>query len=84
MKTSTALTVLTIATTSLTALAAGLAALPVDSASLPMPPNWRPYLVGVGFIAASIRIVVLPTIEATVKYLEKTKPDADYNPPEKP
>ncbi len=82
MKTSTILKVLTIAATSLTALAAGLAALPVDSTSLPMPPSWRPYLVGVGFIAASIRIVVLPTIESVVKYLERTKPDEDYNPPE--
>jgi hypothetical protein len=49
MNTAKFLKVLTIVTTSLAALAAGLGTLPIDSASLPMPPSWRPYLMGVAF-----------------------------------
>jgi hypothetical protein len=34
---------------------AGLGTLPVASESLPMPPEWRPYLLSVGFFAMASR-----------------------------
>lgn len=36
-------------------LLAGLGTLPVDSAELPFPPEWRPYVVSVGFFALTAR-----------------------------
>jgi hypothetical protein len=36
-------------------LLAGLGTLPVDSASLPFPAEWRPYIVSVGFFALTAR-----------------------------
>jgi len=42
-------------TTGLGTLLAGLGTLPVDSASLPMPPEWRPYIASVGFFALTAR-----------------------------
>lgn len=41
--------------TGLGALLAGLGTLPVDSAQLPLPPEWRPYLISVGFFALTAR-----------------------------
>jgi hypothetical protein len=36
-------------------LLAALGTLPVDSAALPLPPEWRPYLISVGFFALTAR-----------------------------
>jgi hypothetical protein len=36
-------------------LLAGLGTLPVDSASLPFPSEWRPYVISVGFFALTAR-----------------------------
>lgn len=74
MKTLQALRLLTVASSSLTALAAGLAMLPVASSELPLPPEWRPYLAGVGFIAIAIRIVVVPTLDAAIKSAKDAAP----------
>lgn len=41
--------------TGLGGLLAALGTLPVDSADLPMPPEWRPYLISVGFFAVTFR-----------------------------
>lgn len=41
--------------TGLGGLLAALGTLPVDSANLPMPPEWRPYIISVGFFAMSIK-----------------------------
>ena len=41
--------------TGLGGLLAALGTLPVDSASLPMPENWRPYVISVGFFAVTAR-----------------------------
>lgn len=70
MNTAKILKILTIASTALAAFAAGLGTLPIDSADLPLPPEWRPYLMGVAFIAASIRVAVLPVLESIIKSLE--------------
>lgn len=51
----------------LAALAGGLGTLPIDSANLPMPPEWRPYLQGTALLALSIRVVVIPTLDALTK-----------------
>jgi len=69
MKTSKVLRFLTILSSSLAALLGGLATLPIPSADLPMPDNWRPYLVSVAFIAASVRMVVIPAIDSAIKSL---------------
>ena len=63
--------VLTIGSVALTSLAGGLALLPIDSAHLPMPPEWRPYLAGTAVIALSIRTVVIPTLDAIISHLNK-------------
>ena len=73
MKTIQILRIFTIVSSSLTALAAGLALLPVASAELPMPPEWRPYLAGIGMIAVAIRAVVVPTLDAVIKSVNDTK-----------
>ena len=36
-------------------LLAALGTLPVDSASLPFPAEWRPYIISVGFFALAAR-----------------------------
>jgi hypothetical protein len=54
---------LTIVSSSLAALMGGLATLPIASSDLPMPPEWRPYLVSVAFIAAGVRIVIIPVLD---------------------
>lgn len=36
-----------------------------------MPPEWRPYLAGVAFIAAAIRTVVVPTLDSIINALQK-------------
>ena len=33
---------------------AGLGTLPVDSADLPLPPEWRPYIISIGFFAVTL------------------------------
>jgi hypothetical protein len=63
MKTSKAIKILTIVSSSLAALLGGLATLPIPSSDLPMPESWRPYLVSVAFIAAGVRIVVIPVLD---------------------
>jgi hypothetical protein len=73
MNTAKILKLLTIASTALAAFAAGLGTLPIDSASLPLPPEWRPYLMGTAFIAASVRVVVLPVLDAITKSLQESK-----------
>lgn len=70
-KTPKVLKVLTIISSSLAAMMAGLATLPVSSDLLPMPAEWRPYLVSVAFIAAAVRIVILPAIDAAIKNLSE-------------
>ncbi len=74
MKTLQVIRLLTIASSSLTALAAGLAMLPIASSELPLPPELRPYLAGVGFIAIAIRIVVVPTLDSLIKSAKDTTP----------
>lgn len=71
MKTSKTLKLLTTVSTALALFAAGLGTLPIDSVDLPLPPEWRPYLMGVAFIAASIRIVVLPVLDSIIKNLQE-------------
>lgn len=44
--------------TGLCALLAALGTLPTDSANLPMPENWRPYIISVGFGAAFLTRIV--------------------------
>lgn len=63
------LKVLTIVSSSLAALMGGLATLPVGSEHLPMPPEWRPYLVSVAFIAAGFRVAILPALDSIIKHL---------------
>lgn len=70
-KTPKVLKVLTIISSSLAAMMGGLATLPVSSDMLPMPESWRPYLVSIAFLAASVRIVVLPAIDAAIKKLSE-------------
>jgi len=41
--------------TGLGGLLAALGTLPVDSASLPFPAEWRPYIISVGFFALAAR-----------------------------
>lgn len=41
--------------TGLGAILAGLGTLPIDSAQLPLPPEWRPYLISIGFFAITAR-----------------------------
>jgi hypothetical protein len=62
---------LTIISSSLAALMGGLATLPVDSDHLPMPPEWRPYLVSVAFIAAGVRVAVIPALDSIIKHLSE-------------
>ena len=62
---------LTIISSSLAALMGGLATLPVDSEHLPMPAEWRPYLVSVAFIAAGVRLAILPALDAAIKHLQE-------------
>lgn len=69
LTTTKVIRILTIASSALVVFAGGLAMLPIDSANLPMPPEWRPYLAGSAFIAAAVRIVVLPTLDAVIKGL---------------
>jgi hypothetical protein len=71
MKTSKTLKLLTTVSTALALFVAGLGTLPIDSVDLPLPPEWRPYLMGVAFIAASIRIVVLPVLDSIIKNLQE-------------
>jgi hypothetical protein len=58
---------LTNTSTALAALAGGLGTLPIDSANLPLPPDWRPYLQGVALIAIAIRVAIIPTLDAIAK-----------------
>lgn len=64
--------VLAIGSAALTALAGGFAMLPIDSANLPMPPEWRPYLAGSALVALGIRALVVPTLDAVIKKLNET------------
>jgi len=64
--------ILTIASAALAALAGGLGTLPIDSASLPMPPEWRPYLMGVAFLSLSIRAVVVPTLDSIIAKIRQS------------
>lgn len=41
--------------TGIGAVLAALGSLPIDSASLPFPAEWRPYIVSVGFFAMAAR-----------------------------
>ena len=63
MTTPKAIKILTIVSSSLAALLGGLATLPIPSENLPMPESWRPYLVSVAFIAAAVRLVVIPVLD---------------------
>jgi len=70
----TTVRIVTNVSTSLAALAGGLGTLPIASEHLPMPPHWRPYVQGVALLALSIRVVVIPTLDAIVKgFTEPTK-----------
>ena len=71
MKTTQLVKILTIASSSLAALMGGLATLPVPSDNLPIPPQWRPYLVSVAFIAGAIRIVIIPFLDSIIKGLKE-------------
>jgi len=62
---------LTSASAALVVFAGGLAMLPIDSADLPMPAEWRPYLAGAAFIAAAISRAVVPTLDAIIQTLQK-------------
>lgn len=70
MKTQTIIRFITNASTSLAALAGGLGTLPIDSAHLPMPPEWRPYLQGTALLAIAIRVVVIPTLDSLAKSMK--------------
>ncbi len=63
MNTPKAIKILTIVSSSLALVMGGLAQLPIDSASLPMPPEWRPYLTGIAFLAAAVRVLVIPVLD---------------------
>jgi hypothetical protein len=63
MNTPKVVKILTIASSSLALLMGGLAQLPIDSASLPMPAEWRPYLTGTALLAAAVRIVIIPVLD---------------------
>jgi len=54
------------ASAALALLAGGLGTLPIDSAHLPMPPEWRPYLQSTAFFAVAIRVIVIPTLDSLV------------------
>lgn len=75
--------VLTIGSAALTALAGGFAMLPIDSANLPMPPEWRPYLAGSALVALGIRALVVPTLDAIIKAMNET-PSPGTPPTHKP
>lgn len=62
--------IITIGSAALAALAGGLGTLPIDSANLPMPPEWRPYLQGTALIALAIRTVIVPTLDAITNKLQ--------------
>ena len=74
MKTTKVIRFLTITSSSLAALLGGLATLPIPSSDLPIPPSWRPYLVSTAFLAAAVRIVVIPFIDNLIKSLSEPPP----------
>ena len=63
--------VLTNVSAALAAFAGGLGTLPIDSKDLPLPPEWRPYLMGVAFLAVAVRMAVIPAIDALAKDLDQ-------------
>lgn len=71
VKTPRAIKILTIVSSSLAALMGGLATLPIPSSELPMPESWRPYLVSVAFIAAAVRVVVIPVLDNLITKLKE-------------
>lgn len=55
------------ASAALALLAGGLGTLPIDSAHLPMPPEWRPYVQGTALLALSIRTCIIPMLDYFAK-----------------
>jgi hypothetical protein len=68
--------------TGLGGLLAGLGTLPVDSEHLPFPPEWRPYVISVGFFAMTAR----HWLQFVADLIDNGKADNsfDYNPKDKP
>lgn len=56
-------------------LLAGLGTLPVDSASLPFPPEWRPYIISVGFFALTAR----QWLQFIADLIDNGQADGSYN-----
>lgn len=71
MNTTKIIKLLTIITSALATLLAGLATLSVPSDQLPMPAEWRPYLVPIAFIVNAARIAFVPMLESIIKTLKE-------------
>jgi hypothetical protein len=52
--------------TALSLIGAGLGTLPIPSADLPMPPEWRPYIMSAGFFGLLLRVVAVSIRDAFV------------------
>jgi len=61
-------------------LLAALGTLPVDSANLPLPPEWRPYLISVGFFALTAR----SWLQFAADLIDNGQIDGSHNPDKKP
>lgn len=68
--------------TGLGGLLAGLGTLPVGSEHLPFPPEWRPYIISVGFFALTSR----QWLGFIADLIDNGQADNsfDYNPKDKP
>ena len=50
--------------TALSLIGAGLGTLPVPSSELPMPPEWRPYIMSAGFFGLLLRLIAVSLRDA--------------------
>lgn len=52
------------ALTAVSLIGAGLGTLPIPSAELPMPPEWRPYIMSAGFFGLLLRMIAVSIRDA--------------------
>jgi len=52
------------ALTAVSLIGAGLGTMPIPSADLPMPPEWRPYIMSAGFFGLLLRMVTVSIRDA--------------------
>lgn len=61
----------------LTVIGGSLATSTIDSASLPIPASWRPYMTSAAFAAIALKYMVIPSIEALVKGIKQALVELD-------